>query len=75
MPSTHSSTASLSSGLEPLGEAYESLVLPTTGFITRTTGSGNFAGQVCRFHIGLENPEDLIADLRHGLSVLREHGR
>jgi cysteine-S-conjugate beta-lyase len=50
---------------------YESLALPTTGFITRTAGSGRFAGPVCRFHIGLEEPADLIADLEKGLTVLR----
>jgi cysteine-S-conjugate beta-lyase len=50
---------------------YESLALPTTGFITRTAGSGEFAGPLCRFHIGLEEPADLIADLERGLAVLR----
>ena len=52
---------------------FESLALPTTGFVTRTAGSGTFAGPVCRFHIGLEEPEDLIADLEKGLAVLRAH--
>jgi len=42
---------------------YESLALPTTGFITRVKNGGKFAGPVVRFHIGLEDPEDLIADL------------
>jgi cystathionine beta-lyase len=55
---------------------YESLVLPTTGFVTRTAGSGDFGGQTVRFHIGLEEPKDLIADLERGLAVMRsEHGR
>lgn len=54
---------------------YESLVLPTTGFITRTAGSGNFGGPVVRLHIGLEDTTDLIADLERGLKVLREYGR
>ena len=49
---------------------YESLVLPTTGFITRTTGSGDFGGPVMRLHIGLEDPVDLIADLERGLAAL-----
>ena len=52
---------------------FESLVLPTTGFIHRTAGSGQFGGPTCRFHIGLEDPEDLIADLTGGLAVLRSH--
>jgi cystathionine beta-lyase len=50
---------------------YESLALPTTGFQTRTAGTGKFDGPVVRFHIGLENPADLIADLERGLAKLR----
>ncbi len=52
---------------------YESLALPTTGFVTRTTGHGAFQGPVARFHIGLEDTADLIADLDRGLAVLRAH--
>jgi cysteine-S-conjugate beta-lyase len=52
---------------------FESLVLPTTGFITRSAGSGVFGGPTCRFHIGLEDPDDLIADLRRGLALMRSH--
>ena len=52
---------------------YESLALPTTGFVTRTAGTGTFAGPVVRFHVGLEEPADLIADLEKGLAVLRGH--
>src|SRR6185503_16201082 len=51
---------------------YESLALPTTGFITRTAGSGKFAGPVIRLHIGLEDVADVVADLEHGLKVMRE---
>ena len=51
---------------------FESLALPTTGFLTRTTGSGHFDGPVCRFHIGLEDPVDLIADLEQAFHAL--HG-
>ena len=50
---------------------YESLALPTTGFVTRTAGTGNFAGPVVRFHIGLEDPADLITDLERGLAAMR----
>jgi cystathionine beta-lyase len=53
---------------------YESLAVPTTGFITRTAGSGKFAGPVVRLHIGLEDVDDLTADLRHGLDVMRQKG-
>lgn len=52
---------------------FESLALPTTGFLTRTAGSGRFEGPVCRFHIGLEDTRDLIVDLEHGLAVLAAH--
>ncbi len=52
---------------------YESLALPTTGYVTRTTGSGRFGGPTLRLHIGLEDPADLIADLEQGLAVLRDH--
>ena len=50
---------------------FESLALPTTGNLTRTAGSGTFRGPVCRFHIGLEEPADLIADLAQGMEALK----
>jgi len=53
---------------------YESLALPTTGFIARSAGTGRFEGPVVRLHIGLEDPDDLIADLKHGLAVMRAFG-
>ncbi len=49
---------------------YESLAIPTSGHITRTAGSGEFAGPAARFHIGLEDPADLIADLERAMEVL-----
>ncbi len=54
---------------------YESLAVPTTGFITRTAGSGQFAGPVVRLHIGLEDVDDLLADLDQGLAVMRRFGK
>ena len=53
---------------------YESLALPTTGFLTRTASRG-FDGPMVRLHIGLEDVPDLIADLEQGLAVLRSFGR
>ena len=50
---------------------FESLALPTTGHLTRTAGTGHFAGPVCRFHIGLEEPADLIADLSQAMQALK----
>ncbi len=49
---------------------FESLALPTTGTITRTAGGSRFAGPVARFHIGLEEPADLIADLARAMELL-----
>jgi cystathionine beta-lyase len=49
---------------------YESLALPTTGFITRTATSDDLGGQTMRIHIGLEDVADLIADLEQGFATL-----
>ncbi len=49
---------------------YESLALPTTGFVTRTGVSPAFGGPMMRFHIGLEAPADLIADLEAAFPAL-----
>lgn len=50
---------------------YESLALPTTNYITRTaTALDTAAGPMVRFHIGLEDTADLIADLAAGLDNL-----
>ena len=53
---------------------YESLALPTTGFVTRTVGAGDFAGPLVRLHIGLEDVDDLLADLDRALGVMRRFG-
>ena len=45
---------------------YESLALPSTGFLTRTATSGDFGGQMMRLHVGLEDVEDLT----EGLAVM-----
>ncbi|WP_144186712.1 cystathionine beta-lyase [Elioraea rosea] len=50
---------------------YESLALPTTGFITRSATNGDLGGPTVRLHIGLEDTADLIADIEAGLAVLR----
>ena len=49
---------------------YESLALPTTGFVTRSAGETALPGPMVRFHIGLEDPADLIADLQHAALVV-----
>ena len=54
---------------------YESLAVPTTGFVTRTADGGKaFHGPIVRLHIGLEDVDDLIADLRQGLDVMGRKG-
>src|SRR4051794_7781079 len=52
---------------------FESLALPTTGFLTRTAGSGEFGGPIVRLHIGLEDPADLIADLEQGIAAMQRY--
>jgi len=49
---------------------YESLALPTAPSITRTATRPDFGGPVIRLHIGLEETEDLIADLAQALDRL-----
>ena len=49
---------------------FESLVTPSAASMTRTAGSGRLAGPAARFHIGLEDPADLIADLERGMALL-----
>lgn len=49
---------------------YESLAIPTTGFVTRTAGTGDFGGPMARIHIGLEDVGDLCADLAQGLAKM-----
>ncbi|ABC22413.1 cystathionine beta-lyase [Rhodospirillum rubrum] len=51
---------------------YESLVIPTRGAIERTATQWTHQGPSLRLHIGLEDPADLIADLRAGLDRLGE---
>jgi len=53
---------------------FESLAVPTTGNITRTAGTGQFAGPLVRIHIGLEDVDDLIADIDQALGVMRAFG-
>ena len=47
---------------------FESLAIPTTGFITRSAGTGDFGGPMARIHVGLEDVADLKADLAQGLA-------
>jgi cystathionine beta-lyase len=49
---------------------FESLVVPADMTRARTVCDWSQRGRVVRLHIGLENPEDLIADLRQALAPL-----
>ena len=41
---------------------------PTTGFVTRSAGKMEyFGGAMVRFHVGLEDPVDLVADLEKAM--------
>lgn len=48
---------------------YESLIVPA--HITRTATTFASAGPVIRIHAGLENADDLLADLDAGLERLK----
>ncbi len=50
---------------------YESLVIPTHPHKNRTATEWTEPGQCLRFHIGLEDPDDLREDLDAGLARLR----
>ncbi len=49
---------------------YESLVIPFTPGMGRTGHRWPYQGQAVRLHVGLEDTEDLIDDLRRGLLAL-----
>jgi len=49
---------------------YESLIVPCDAQIKRTATRWRAAGPLVRLSIGLEDPDDLIADLEHGFARL-----
>ena len=50
---------------------FESLMIPTWPELSRTATRWNPGGPTLRLHIGLEDPQDLIADLEEGFARLR----
>jgi cystathionine beta-lyase len=50
---------------------FESLALPTYGNVTRSADAPGLGGSAVRFHIGLEEPADLIDDLTQAFGHLR----
>ena len=68
--------AALIDGLDHFGIGYswggfESLALPVDPEKYRTATTPDFAGPLVRLQIGLEDVEDLIADLARGLDRFR----
>jgi cystathionine beta-lyase len=54
---------------------YESLLIPTDPGKSRSATRWEIEGQCMRIHVGLEDPEDLIADLEAGLERLGAAGK
>jgi cystathionine beta-lyase len=52
---------------------FESLLMPTAPGPVRTAKPWT-RGQIVRLHIGLEDPDDLIADLKEGFATMRSIG-
>ncbi len=72
--------AALIDGLDHFGigfswGGYESLALPIDPAPLRSARAWRAAGPAIRLHIGLEHPDDLIADLDAGLARFRGHAR
>lgn len=53
---------------------FESLLIPTWPSKSRSATTWQEPGQTMRIHVGLEDPDDLIADLEAGLERLRKAG-
>jgi cystathionine beta-lyase len=54
-------------GLGASWGGFESLVLPENVAATRTVADWSKAGPVIRFHVGLEDPDDLVDDLAQAM--------
>ena len=75
-PCPRSAIAALVDDLELYGMGaswggYESLILPTDPNSMRSVTTWPYEGQCMRFHIGLEDPDDLIDDLKAGFKRLQ----
>jgi len=78
-PAGPEAVAAMLDGLELYGMGaswggFESLILPSDPSANRTATVWAPAGPLLRLHIGLEDPEDLIADLDAGFARLRAAG-
>ena len=75
-PVAEEAVARMLDGLELYGMGaswggYESLILPADPTANRTATKWDEPGQLLRIHVGLENIDDLIADLGAGLDRLK----
>ncbi len=78
-PASAAAVTALLDGLELFGlgyswGGYESLIIPADPHGLRTATAWRAEGPCLRLHIGLEDPQDLIADLEAGLARLRQAG-
>jgi cystathionine beta-lyase len=78
-PVADRAVAAMIEGLELFGigsswGGFESLAIRTDVRKIRTATTWNGGGPLLRLHIGLEHPDDLIADLERGLGRLRQGG-
>jgi cystathionine beta-lyase len=74
-PTTDESVAAMIDGLELFGigsswGGFESLAIRADVRKIRTATTWNYDGPLLRLHIGLEHPDDLIADLERGFARL-----
>jgi cystathionine beta-lyase len=74
-PATEASVTAMVDSLQLFGigsswGGYESLAIRARQF-SRTATAWSAEGPMLRLHVGLENPDDLIADLDQGLARLR----
>jgi len=60
-------------GLGASWGGYESLIMPTHPEELRTATKWQYRGPCFRIHAGLEDPDDLLADLAAGFARLREN--
>ena len=76
-PTKAEAVAAMLDGLELFGMGYswggyESLIVPTDPSEIRTATTWNAPGPCLRIHVGLEDPDDLIADLEAGFARLNQ---
>src|SRR5262249_9204326 len=76
-PVSDKALAAMLDGMELFGMGaswggFESLILPTEP--VRTATKWSHEGPLIRVHAGLEDPDDLIADLERGFARLHAHG-